>query len=234
MTELSPESRALLGVARDERPTADDRARVRARVLAAMAGGAAPGAASSPKPAVRAPATVLGMAVGSKLLLGGVAALSFAAGALFTAAMPRAPRVVIERRVVERVVPGPVVTVTLPAPSTAVTPTIPPAVIAPPRAVSARRVASAGPATSTLDAELDALRTIDRLLAEGDLDGGLAAIGEYRATYRRGQLLRDVAEREVVALCRAGRADEARARARGVGPGSAAWRAVERGCPTAP
>lgn len=233
MSEISPEGRALLDVARTERPTAEDRARVRARVLAAMAGGAAPGATTSPKPTVRAPATVLGMAVGSKLLLGGVAALSFAAGALFTAAMPRAPRVVIERQVVERTVPGPVVTVTLPAPSTAAVP-VAPVVSAAPRAVSARRADRVVPATGGLDAELDALRTIDRLLAEGDLDGGLAAIGDYRATHRRGQLLGDVAEREVVALCRAGRANEARARARGMGPGSAASRAVERGCPIAP
>lgn len=235
MSELSPESRALLDLARADAPSAADRARVQARVFAAASAGPgarAPGASTAP--AVRATSTVFGMAVGSKALLGLVAATSFLAGALVTAAIPRPTRVVVERRVEVRTVPGPVVTVTVPAPAPSIAAPVTPSttsVVIAARAPTPRRAVVETP--GALDRELDALRTIDRLLAEGDLDGGLAAIAEYRATFRGGQLRADVGEREVVALCRLGRDGEARARARAFGGGSAAARAVANGCASA-
>ncbi|MEZ4391031.1 MAG: hypothetical protein R3A48_08050 [Polyangiales bacterium] len=202
MSELSPESRALLASLADAyEPPPEAAPRVRAAVAARLA---------APPPALRWP-WAAGVCVVTALVVGVLARPSPAPAPRPVAppaqaaapAPPPAPEVIAPPAPPSAPVTAPVVA---PAPAPA------PAVVPPP--ARAARVRAAPPeAADDLMGELAWIQRAQRSLSRGDGAGALAALAEHARRYPRGRLREEREAAQALALCAAGRGDEARAAA---------------------
>lgn len=186
MSELSPESRSLLAsLASTHDPPDDAAARVRAAMTARLA---------SPPPARRWP-----WAAGVSVAIGVLAV------ALSRRPAPVPPPVTVAPVVVVAAAP--------PAPATVAPPT-PPVVEAPPAVAPPpmpRRPAVA--AEDPMLAELRAVQTAQRALARHDGAAALRTLASLDRAQPQGNLREERDALRVLALCEAGRADDARAAA---------------------
>jgi hypothetical protein len=216
MTPLSPKGRALVAVARGDDPSAADRARVRA-ALAARLGAAALPPASSTTPALPAPAapvaaTALGKAIATGVLLGVmvIGGRALVAGRSAPPAMPAHAGVAAsahERAVAVERADTPA---SLPLPEGPPPPSAEPQP-APPRAVAqARPIAPPPSAHSSLADEVEALRRAQAALRAGDSAAAIGQIDHLARRHPDGLLREERRILAVLALCTAGRADEAR------------------------
>ena len=195
MSELSPESRALLAsLHASHDPPPEAAARVRSAVEARVT-----------SPPVKPP---------WRWIVGAGVAVFIAAAALTRpapqvaprpapVATPRASEVVRDASVVTPVV-APVVT---PVAAPVVTPTVAP--VATPTVARPRRVE----ADDDLAGELVLIQQAQRALARGDGDAALAALDAHARAHPHGRLAEERQAARVLALCATGRADEARAAA---------------------
>ncbi len=234
MNELGPEAREILDAGRaGDEPTAEDRTRVRASILRAIAAGGVIGVASTAAETSAAAGLKVGAVatwkiVAGLLLAGAVAGTG--AGIAVSRSHFDAPRRSTVVAAVEAA-PAPPPAERLPEAAASGAPAVSPPVAAPPPtapqprpiAVSASPrpgaapLASAAPAApqakleDTLAAENQGLREAHAAMQGGDPARALALLDEQQA---RGSALRE--EREaarVLALCQLGRVDEGRAAA---------------------
>jgi hypothetical protein len=213
VSELSRKSRALFAEARRAGPSEAARARVRAGVeakVAAIAAGAAAGAALEAKALAAGGAAATGL--GTKLLIAGaVSALIGVGGSavVLTRRTTPAPREA-SAIVAPSAAPAP------PAPPPAAPPleeTASPAPSPPPRPAPVRASASASAAPAqppSIAAELARLREAQAALKDGDPERSLRALDELSAQHPDGALREERMAARVLALCAAGRVDEAR------------------------
>jgi hypothetical protein len=201
MSDLSPDTRALLDAARDAHdPSADDRARIRGKLTAQL------GAAAFAGTAVTA-ATTTGRAA---VRLGfGAAVVGAAALAIWmwgSKTNPPAPQ------------PSAATTVAIatPAPQPTVAPDTvdldpTPVPVESLRAVqpTIKQVAPAPTEQSTLEAELALLRDAKKALNDGDANRCLALLDDHQKRFPSGVLGEESAATRVLALCSAGRTTEA-------------------------
>lgn len=236
MSEMSPEARSLIGEARAlDGPTDEDRARVKRHVLAAIAGGAGVAtsavAGSAAASSAAAAGTVAAGTTATSLGVKVVIALIVATAALTTtyavthepepepaeAPIPAAPepelivdvpaparseaRPEVEEAAVEEAVE--------PEPSAA-RPRRAPRAVRPP--TQPAQPAQAPVATPTaLSGEVALLRRAQRSMNSGDPGAALRSLEEHARRFPSGHMEEEREAARVVALCRAGRATEARA-----------------------
>lgn len=197
MSELSPESRALLASLADaHEPPPEAAPRVRAAVAARLA---------APPPSLRWP-WAAGACVVTALIVGALAR---------PAPAPRSARPAPALSAPTAPPPAPP-PAPAPAPVPAVAPTSPPAPAPeplPPPARSARTRAAQPEAPDDLMGELALIQRAQRSLSRGDGSGALAALREHAQRYPRGRLREEREAAQALALCAAGRGDEARAAA---------------------
>jgi outer membrane biosynthesis protein TonB len=240
MNELGPEARAILDAGRaGDEPTGDDRRRMRASIMRAIATGAAVGAASTAAETSAAAGLKAGAASAWKvvagLLLAGAVASAGAAAVHSAGDAPPHPTAAAAPVASARTQPPALPPPDAPAPAASeapapdpvpAAPTPPPAPVPAPAALhpsaapvaSARGEASASaapapqpPPEDPLAAESRGLGAAYRAMQDGDPRRALALLDEQQA---KGSALRE--EREaarVLALCQAGRVDEGRAAA---------------------
>lgn len=94
-------------------------------------------------------------------------------------------------------------------------------------------VAPQSEGAQSLREELEALRAANALRQSGDPNGALALLNEFERTHPKGVLVQERSAARIFALCAAGRADEARARAErfaALFPKSPHLPRVQRGC----
>jgi len=221
--------RRLVAAARADRPTPSDRARIRAGIVTQLAAAALPEAAPSghgaPRPASPpvAPGPIAtGIATGHALAGGVViAAVAFATG--FATGRGTTPPVLAPMRMT-----GLHVTWSAPAESARVPvevaepaaapehphspPTMPP-VAAKASASERERAAPVPPSRSTLADETALLRDAQSALQGGDPKASLERLDVHAARFPNGVLREERMAQRVLALCAAGRLDEARAEA---------------------
>lgn len=231
MSDFGKEARSLLeGGRHGDDPTPADRARIRASVMRALAGGAALGAAATAAEATAAAKTATGLSLLWKL--GGLAVLCAASAGTTVAVMERAappdpPRPA--RAAAPLAAPPASAKPAPPAPPFAEPP--PPATAAP----APRATATAGrpepadlpadappppppsaapvpaPPPDTLAAETQRLREAHGALRGGDAQRALALLEEQADA--GAQLREERAAGRILALCELGRVEEARAQA---------------------
>jgi hypothetical protein len=219
MSDLDPLGRALLDTARAARPSAAARARIDAGLAARLA---APPASppDPPAPPAAAPAGIAGLAAGplAKLVVLG-ALLGAGAGAI--AWLRPAPPV--QAQLVAAPTPS---AVAPPPPQPSAAPSAPPeptppATVAssasPARGPARRRDTPAPPASvdppappASLEGELALLRGAQRSLKGGDGAEALAQLDALAQRYPTGVLREERLAARVLALCAAGRVEEAR------------------------
>jgi hypothetical protein len=232
MTDLDPEARRLLELARDARtPGAHDKARVAAALglsLTAAPAGAAPeatGGASAAK-------SVAGVS-SVKWWFGGAAVLAAAVGSylLASSSAPQHTRRAAKpavRALVTRAAPSPEAP---PAPSLAVqAPTAPEQPQHGARRAERHR---AGTGADTLAAELDLLHRAQTAWRAREAAGALALLDEHRVRYPHSALGLERDGLRVLTLCELGRADEATRLARSVlarAPNSPLRASLEQSC----
>lgn len=197
MSELSPESRALLAsLSASHDPPPEAAARVRSAVEVRVTA-----------PPVKLP---------WRWIVGAGVAVFIAAAALTRRSPPEAPTPVhapgVTRGVAEVVRDASVVTstaapVVAPTVARVVAPTVAP--VAMPTVASPRRIE----ADDDLAGELVLIQQAQRALARGDGDAALAALDVHARTHPHGRLVEERQAARVLALCAAGRAEEARAAA---------------------
>lgn len=211
MSVPDPQVRALLEAARGARPSAEARARIDAG-LATQLGLPTPQSPATAQPAAPPPAPIVA-----------APAIKLVTAAVLVSALAAAAGAIVWRRSsieVPLTTPGP-----LPAapPSAIVGPTpLPePAVSAsalptgarpiadpPPRAV--RRGPPPSPSATALDEEVALLRSAQQALKRGDAATALAELDALGARHPDGVLREERLTARVLALCAAGRVDEAR------------------------
>jgi hypothetical protein len=204
MTELDPEARELIGLAREgEGPSEVERARLRTAVAARIGAGVVLASAGATSAAGNASAAI-GMAsfpLAAKVLAAGVLACGFGAAGYLALSSPR-PAPTHERApvAIERAAAPPSPDPPRPPVSTSLArlPVAPPDVA--PRAV----------APSPLEAETRALGLALADLREGRASSALSALDAQRARFPNGALVEERAEARIKALCALGRAEEAR------------------------
>lgn len=258
MSDLGPEARSILGAGRDgDDPKASDRARVRRKLARAIAaGGAAAGAAAEGSAAA---ATAVAGKTATLLLLGKIGGglvfvAALGAGIWFSRPLPPGPAPSASVPVTEPASPA---TAAPPAPSAAADSPSPEAPAAEPPAAAApeapapapaspgRAGASARPSASAGDApprdplvdETQELREAHGALQSGDPQKALKLLDEQATTYAGGQLREEREAARVLALCKLGKQDEARAKIADFlrdHPGSPLEGRVRGGCPAAP
>lgn len=239
-TGLSPEARALIAQARGgDDPSDADRARVRRALLATVAGGAGLAATSAASSAAASTvgtglAATVAKVAAVILVVGGVGAgtVMVAPWEDPPAVEAPAPRARASRPTVERAAApapqpppvAPAVEAALPVPVDEPSPPVvapePPAA---PRAETVRPRPSrpapveppppAQPASlpaSTLAAEVALLRSAQAALNGGDPETALARLGDHARRFPDGAMAEEREAARVLALCRAGRDDEAR------------------------
>jgi hypothetical protein len=208
MTSMSPESRAIIDAARAGEDLGDaTRARTKQRLM--LAAGLAAGATAAATEAAAATAAgaipmVSGMATAFKV----GAALLFAAavgvGAQQVAA-PDAPVAEAHGGVaaiassIAQATPPPVVDTTVVEPVGDVPPAPPASEAKIPRAAS-----------SSIAEETELLARAQRALGAGNADEALALLEQHKTEHQRGALSEEREAAQVLALCGAGRVDEAR------------------------
>lgn len=266
MSELGPDARSILDAARArERPTDADRARVRRTLMRAIAAGGAAAAATTATTGAAAKGagaaaaativgsgavSVAGKVVAILVLVGavgaGVASVASKQGApagarpaaaplevpaQLTAAPPPAepPGAVME--------PPPAPDPPPPAPAKAAAPVVsraqPHASAAPFEAAPA----AAAPAEDPLDVETRGLGEAHRALQSGDAQRALSLLEQQSAAHAQGELREERAAARVVALCKLGRTEEARAVAETFlreNPRSLLADRVRAACPSSP
>lgn len=223
MTELRPSTRLLVTAARGDHPSPADRARIRASLaLALQAGPPAPHAS----PGHTGPALPTGATIGAGKAIAGAAligVLAFAGGFLTGRGSAELPAMQAPAQSSATVAPSPT-SAPIPAPPAQPTPsTLPdqPAAIAgnvatkPPRIVTSAAPLSE-PAllptgASTLAEETAALGEAQAALQRGDTKSALDALSELAARHPNGVLREERMAAQVLALCAAGRVEEARA-----------------------
>jgi hypothetical protein len=233
MNELGPDAREIMDAGRaGDEPTAEDRTRVRASILRAIAAGGVIGVASTAAETSAAAGLKMGAVatwklVAGLLLAGAVAGTGagLAVSRSHEEAPPRSPAAVAAVTALPALPPaGPT-----PEAAASGTPAVSPPVAAPPRTApqpgpiaaspraGATPLASAAPAApqakpeDTLAEENQGLRDAHAAMQGGDPARALALLDEQQA---KGSALRE--EREaarVLALCQLGRVDEGRAAA---------------------
>lgn len=230
--ELSHDARALLAEARGgDDPSPGDRARVRRTLMATIAGTAGLAASSAASSAAAASAgtvaTTAGLSLGAK-----IAAVVLVVGAVGGGTVAVAPwedpePVVVEHR--EHRARAVEQEQTEIAPSPAIEPTIEPMIepaieipapieapveIAPRAARTVRApppaIAPPAPSASTLAEEVALLRSAQSALNAGDADGALSRLADHARRFPTGTMAEERDAARILALCRAGRRDEAR------------------------
>lgn len=223
MSELSPEAASIVDAARDgDNPTAADKRRVRAAIMAQVAVTA--GATQSAQAATHAPAaTTAGAGAGGaiKALVVALVAGGIAVGGYVAMSggdtEPRAALVAPDPDEVDYDMPPD----ELPAVEAPAEPAgVEPAGVEPAPSPTPRRVerttarSSAGPASTPSLSQLRAeKRLIDRArqaLSAGQPGRALAILGEHRQRYRRSQLAAERDGTEVLAHCASGEIERAR------------------------
>jgi hypothetical protein len=205
MSDLSPDTRALLDAARDAHdPSVGDRARVRGKI-ATRIGAAAFGttvAVTATSSTARAAAKVgIGVVVGGALLVVG---MWWRSGHEPSAPPPPAANPIVAAPAVTTAPvvdldPAPVPVESLaPAPSNTVEKKLP-------------SLAPTDNVQSTLDAELALLRDAKKSLNDGDAAHSLALLDEHQRKFPNGILVEERASTRIYALCAAGKTVEARA-----------------------
>lgn len=249
MSGLGPEARSILNEGRDgDDPSPADRARVRKNLSRMIAAGGAASAASLGKTAAAATsAHTLSTALVLKVLGGALVAGALGGGAWVLTAKPAppAPSAVVQDMpaptsspsIVESPSPAP------PAPTSEASaePSAAPASAPAPRPVGSAR-APARPAEGagggdTLEEETRRLREAHASMQSGDAAKALQILEEESATHAGGQLREERAAARVLALCKVGKVDEARAAAAAFlrdNPRSPLADRVRGGCPAAP
>jgi hypothetical protein len=233
MTELDERARRLVDAARAMEPTTADRARVRAALAARLGAGAlSPEVPQPPPPApIAAPAVPIAKALTAAALIGGIA---FGAGLSVgrtTAPTTIAARPGLEAQVLRRSrlqEPRVETGTTAPRAPEAPPPTPKPAIVAErprplppaPAPVDAPRepLAAAAPAPEptaapprhNLGEETELLRRAEMALRAGDGNTALTTLDELSARRPSGVLLEERMAARVLALCAAGRTEEAR------------------------
>ena len=261
MSDLGPEARSILGAGRNgDDPTPTDRARVRRNLARAIAAGGAAAAASAAGTAAEgsaAAATAIAGKTATLLMLGKIGGglvfvAALGAGIWFSRPLPPGPAPSASVPVTDSASP---ITAPPPAPSAAPDspspespPADPPAAAAPEApapaspgqaAVSARPSASAGeaPPRDPLVDETQELREAHGALQSGDPQKALKLLDEQATTYAGGQLREEREAARVLALCKLGKKDEARAKIADFlrdHPGSPLEGRVRSGCPATP
>jgi hypothetical protein len=202
MSDMDPEVRALLDAARSARPGAAARARMDAALAAQL--GVPLGA---PPPAAPPPAAPILSGALAKLITVGV--LVGAAGAGVVALRAPAERAVAP--VATSSAAPPMSASALPVVAPPAPEVIDPAPSAepPPRPLRRPKLAPP-PAAGTLDEEVALLRDAQRALREGDGAQALGHLDALAARHPDGVLREERLAARVLALCAAGRVDEAR------------------------
>lgn len=230
MSELGPEARSILEGGRSgDDPTPEDRARIRASVMRAIAAGGALGAATVASEATAAG----GLSLGWKVLAVLVVVGAVGAGTIATrqqASAPvqasvatvvgspeppvvRAPSLPVD--VAAPPAPSPPAAETTAAPSAPARAAVPrqqqpqePRVAAEPASPAAPATAGPSPPPDTLAAETQRLREAHGALTGGEASRALALLDEESAAGP--QLREERAAARVLVLCQLGRVDEAR------------------------
>lgn len=203
MSDLSPETRALIDMARDaDGPTHDDRARIRSAVTRRLAMGAAAGITATAAAKTATAGIALKLVVSAALLT--VAAVVTVKPETVAPPLPPPP---VVQKVVPRARPAPAAVPKAarppaPAPEKTVEAPLPP----PPKP-------SAKPAPAPVDPseEIRAVREAHAALKSGNGDAALRILEQQ--SKKPGILAEERAAARVLALCAAGRAKEARAEA---------------------
>lgn len=214
MNELDDNARSLLDDMRDQDdPRAGDRERVRAALVASLGPGVFPSTARGSGSGAP-PAASPGLVPVAKVLIGLAVVGAIAGGALLVTRHPAsAPTSAPPART-----PAPKLVVTA---SAAVPPALPPAPpppapavsAAPARGVASRAVRAPRPVTSA-PAVADEVAILTRAysaLGHGDPAKALAELDEHADRFPDGALAEERAAQRVLALCRLGRVEEARA-----------------------
>lgn len=231
MSDLDPEARALLGAARAARPTAEARARIDAGLQtelglpalspptrtascsSAQPVAAQPAAPPPPLRVVRARNTPLARVVTTGVLVGALAAATAAVVWLRPSPAPSAARIgpSVEAGAQTSAAPLPVE----PSGPAAATPTVDPKSAEPPTRATRRHGPRSAPTSATsLDEELVLMRSAQQALKRGDGATALAELDALAAKHPDGVLREERLAARVLALCAAGRVDEARAAGR--------------------
>lgn len=215
MTDLSPESKALIELARaDDEPTAADRARVRRALGASLATGIAASSATSFAAGAGAKAAAAGATAGLAGTLKiamwvgiGMALGAATTGAVVFATHDKTPDRALAPRVSAR---EPVMAVVPsreePAPEgTAI------GMATIPLEVSAKSASTKTPppSPSSLTAEMRLLETARAALSSGDARRALTLIEQHERDYPTGALVEERRASKVFALCELGRRSEA-------------------------
>jgi hypothetical protein len=233
MNDLSPEARALIRAAASARPSSRDRARLRAGLDAKLAiavaasaaaltssKAAASTAAASVAPAATAAAAGKAGVVGwlGKLVIGSavIAGIGFGGREVVRAMHAPKPAITVPSAVAAT---ASALAETAPPPKTAVedvaAPEAPKAEAEPVPAKRPHRAARPDPYekmdAASIAEEVALLRKAQSALQAGDSAKSLDAIDELEANHASGVLREERQAARVLALCAAGRADEARA-----------------------
>jgi len=207
-TELGPEERALIASVRGtHEPTDLQRQRVRKSLDAKLAAGVTL-ALTIASPALAAGLKVAGAIVGVAVVAG---TAYYVPRHLHSAKAPSATPAVRTAAPVRASRPSPVAE---PAPSEPSAGAVPPAAAEPPAKMPARRHEPVPrPADTTLSAELALLSEANAAVERGDAGKAQEILRDYDRRFRAGVLAQERAGTGVLALCAAGRLQEARAAA---------------------
>jgi len=226
MTGLSSESRSLVDAARGgDDPSASDRVRVRAAVLAQVGAvpPAGPGAGQGPGPGAAARGAMLSKSGLTKLLVVVAAAAGIGLGGAWMAARNQRSVGAVAAFPVAPAIPAtPATPASLQAPAPpAAAPSTPAPAETPARRDPPRRRVAAGtpnpaPAAGTPVDPADAIRAERALLAaahaalrRGDAAAALAALAEHATRFPHGALAEERSATRVLALCDAGQSGAA-------------------------
>jgi hypothetical protein len=206
MTDLSPETRALLQLGRAGDDPSDEAIDANRSKLAVKLGAAALGAGALASTAGTAWASGKVIALCATLLVGGAAASVYALGAGPTATT-QAPVVVESRQ------GAPVAVATPPGPAQGAlsSQTVAPAAPAPVAAPLVAPLGSSG--TRSIQSELELIRSAQKNLHRGDARAALALLSEHARRYPSGALSEERDASRVFALCKLGDVAGARAQA---------------------
>lgn len=215
---LSPESRALLDLARDAHdPTPSDKTRVKAAVMASIAASAAAAGTAEAASSSSAAASSAGLGVGAKVGLAALAAGAIVTGAIVlsgpnpTSEPTQAPITtpVAQPAVVDRV-DEPAPAIEAPVVEKAAEPAPEPVKKARVAPKKARPAPAPAPAPkSTLAEEAKVLVKVRVALRDGRHEDVLTLASAYAEKYPSGALLEEALAAKVLALCELGRATEA-------------------------
>jgi hypothetical protein len=207
MSELGPESRALLDAARGaDEPASADRDRVRARVAAAIAAGAGASAGEGAASAGSAGGSIAAGGLVVKLALAILAVGAIATGAFFAfrggdddAPPADEPVAAVEPAAEPEPAPAPeAAPVAEPEPEVVVDPE-------PAKKKPVKKPAERPPSADSLKEERAILARASAALRGGDADGALAAVAEHAKKFPKGLLVEERSATKVLGLCAAGK-----------------------------